>query len=57
VLFVRHNPSAKKLMDDLTKLHGKGKALTILAHKLARAIYHMLKRNTPFSLKQFLATA
>jgi len=57
VLFVRHNPSAKKLMDDLIKLHGKGKALTILAHKLARAIYYMLKKNVPFSLEKFLATA
>ena len=57
VLFVRHNPSAKKLRDDLIKLHGKGKALTILAHKLARAIYYMLKKNVPFSLEKFLATA
>jgi len=57
VLFVRHNPSAKKLFDDLVKLHGKGKALAILAHKLARAIYYMLKNNVPFSLERFLATA
>jgi transposase len=57
VLFVRHNPSAKKLMDELIKLHGKGKALAILAHKLARAIYYMLKKNEPFSLDKFLATA
>jgi len=57
VLFVRHNPSAKKLIDDLTKLHGKGKALTILAHKLARAIYHMLKKNVPFNgVDQFAST-
>jgi transposase len=57
VLFVRHNPSARKLMDDLIKLHGKGKSLTILVHKLARAIYYMLKKKVPFSLEKFLATA
>lgn len=56
-LFVRHNPSAKKMVDDLIKLHGKGKALTILAHKLARAVYYMLKKNVPFNLEKFLATA
>lgn len=55
-LFVRHNPSAKKMVDDLVKVHGKGKALSILAHKLGRAIYYMLKNNVPFSLKKFLAT-
>lgn len=57
VCFVRHNPSARKLVDDLTKMHGKGKALAILAHKLARAIYYMLKHNVPFNLEKFLATA
>jgi transposase len=55
-LFVRHNPQAKKLIDDLAKAHGKGKALAILAHKLARAIYYMLKNKVPFNLEKFLAT-
>jgi transposase len=57
MLFIRHNPSAKNLMDNLIKLHGKGKALSILAHKLARAIYYMLKNNKPFDREKFLATA
>lgn len=57
VCFVRHNPSARKLVDHLTKMHGKGKALAILAHKLARAVYYMLKTNVPFDLERFLATA
>jgi len=56
VLFVRHNAQAKKLIDDLAKAHGKGKALAILAHKLARAIYYMLKNKVPFNLEKFLAT-
>lgn len=57
MLFVRHNPPAKNLMDHLTSIHGKGKALSILAHKLARAIYYMLKNNTPFDRAKFLAMA
>ncbi len=46
---MRHNPPAKKLVEKLAKMHGKGKALSILAHKLARAIYYMLKNNVPFN--------
>ena len=33
---------------------GKGKALTIFAHKLARAVYSMLRRDTAFDLQKFL---
>jgi transposase len=57
LLFIRHNPPAKKLVDSLAKIHGKGKALSILSHKLARAIYYMLKNNVPFNRDKFLATA
>ena len=32
----------------------KGKRLTILAHKLARAVYYMLKRKTAFDMNIFL---
>jgi hypothetical protein len=38
----------------LEKTHGKGKALTVLAHKLARAVYYMLKRDVVFDLDIFL---
>jgi hypothetical protein len=38
----------------LEKKHGKGKALTILAHKLARAVYYMLKRERAFDMNTFL---
>jgi transposase len=54
VLFLRDNPAAQKLLARLEQKHGKGKALTILAHKLARAVYYMLKRQTAFDLPQFL---
>ena len=54
VLFLRDNPAAQKLLARLEKKHSKGKALTILAHKLARAVYYMLKRQTAFDLGTFL---
>jgi transposase len=54
VLFLRDNPAGQKLLTRLEKKHSKGKALTILAHKLARAVYYMLKRQTAFDLQQFL---
>ena len=54
VLFLRDNPAAQKFLARFEKKHRKGKALTILAHKLARAVYYMLKRQTAFDLSTFL---
>ena len=54
VLFLRHNPVGQKYLTRLEKKHGKGKALTILAHKLARAVYYILKRDTVFDMAKFL---
>jgi transposase len=54
VLFLRNNPAAQKYLARLESKHGKGKALTILAHKLARAVYYMLKRDTVFDMQKFL---
>src|SRR5882672_6525544 len=54
VLFLRDNPAAQKLLSRFEKKHSKGKALTILAHKLARAVYYMLQRQTAFDLDTFL---
>src|SRR5262249_7675936 len=54
VLFLRNNPPGKKYLTRLEKKHDKGKALTILAHKLARAVYYMLKRTTAFAMDVFL---
>ena len=39
----------------IAKLHGKGKALSILAHKIGRAVFYMLSRGTVFSMEKFLA--
>jgi transposase len=54
VLFLRENPAGQKYLARLEKKHGKGKALTILAHKLARAVYSMWKRGVVFDLDTFL---
>jgi transposase len=53
-LFLRHHPNGQTLLTRLEKTHGQGKALTILAHKLARAVYDRLKRKTAFDLDIFL---
>jgi transposase len=54
VLFLRNNPVGQKYLARLEKNHGKGKALTVLAHKLARAVYYMLRRDTVFDMDKFL---
>jgi transposase len=54
VLFLRNNPAGQKCLAKLENKHGKGKALTLLAHKLARAVYDMLKRQTVFDRETFL---
>jgi transposase len=54
VLFLRDNPAGQKYLTRLEKKHGKGKALTVLAHKWARAVYFMLKRHTTFEMDKFL---
>ena len=54
VLFLRDNPAGQKALTRLEKKHGQGKALTVLAQKLARAVYDMLTRNRAFDRQQFL---
>jgi transposase len=52
-LFLRCNPEGMKYKNRLVSKHGKAKALSILAHKLGRAVYYMLKRNQAFDMKKF----
>jgi hypothetical protein len=54
VLFLRNNPQGQTYLVRLQKQHDKGQALTILAHKLARAVYDMLKRKTAVDRDMFL---
>jgi transposase len=54
VFFLRNHPAGQKYLARLENKHGKGKALTVLAHKLARAVYDMLTRDVVFDLDIFL---
>jgi len=57
VLFLRGNPAAQQWLAKKAQKHNKAKALTILAHKLGRAVFYMLKRQTLFDQDKFLATS
>ena len=48
-------PGGKKLLGEIEKKHGKGKALSILAHKIGRAVFCRLSRGTVFSMDKFRA--
>lgn len=54
MLFLRHNEPGQKLLARLEKKQGTGKALSILAHQLGRAVYDMLKRSTACDIDLFL---
>jgi transposase len=54
VLFLRKNPDGQQFVERLAKKHGKGKALSILAARLGRAVYVMLKRRQPFDPVKFM---
>ena len=51
----RHLP-AQKYKQRLVRKHGKAKAMAILAHKLGRTVYHVLRRQTPFDAQRFMST-
>jgi transposase len=55
VLFLRNNPGGQKHLRRLAGRHGKAKALSILAAKLGRAVYLMLRKERAFDLERFLA--
>ncbi len=53
-MFLKGNPEGMKFKKRLVKKHGKGKALSILAHRLGRAVYYILKRDQAFDQEKFL---
>jgi transposase len=55
VLFIRQSQRGKEYFLKLEHQHGKAKALTVLAHKLGRAVYFMLTREQAFDLHRFVA--
>jgi hypothetical protein len=54
VLFLRANPAGQKCRTRWEKKPGKGKALTVLAHKLARAVDYILQRQPACDMAKFL---
>ncbi len=54
VLFLRKNTRGQKHLNRLRARHGKGKALSILAARLGRASYFMLRRRTAFDMDRFM---
>lgn len=55
VFFLRSNPEGQKHLRRLAGKHGKGKALSILAAKLGRAVYLILTKERVFEMGRFLA--
>jgi transposase len=51
-LMLREVPAAKTLVARLEKKHGKPKALAILAARIARSVYWMLKRKEAFEVNK-----
>ncbi len=54
VLHLRGNDKAKKYLANLQKRMSKAKALSVMAHKLGRCVYFMLKNETVFDENRFL---
>ena len=55
VLFIRQSQPGKESFMKLEHKHGKAQALTVLAHKLGRAVYYLLTREQAFDLKRFVS--
>jgi transposase len=55
VLFLKGNPAAQQWLEKQASRHGKGKALAILAKKLAQTVYAMLTKNRCFDEARFMA--
>ncbi len=53
MLFLRDNPRGQTHLKRLTRRHGKGKALSILAARIGRATYFMLKNREAFDTERF----
>lgn len=55
-LFLRANPPAKHYHQKLVSKYGNAKALSIIAQKLGRVAYSMLRRRRPYDAKRFFET-
>jgi transposase len=53
-LFLKGNKQGQKYREKFANKHGKAKSLSILAHRMGRAVYFMLKNKKPFDQDKFL---
>lgn len=56
LMMLRHSEEARQFLVRKEKKHGKGRALTMLARKIARTVYHMWKRKEAFDAVKFFAS-
>lgn len=54
LLLIRESVFVKELHKKLKNKYGKARALSIISHKLGRAVYYMLKNGELFDLKKFV---
>ena len=54
VSFLSKCAEGRKLIERLRRKHGKAKALSILAHKIGRAVYYMLTQQQAFDINKFV---
>lgn len=54
VLMLRKQTHVKNYKQSLEFKHGNAKALSILAQRLGKTVYHMLKNNLAFDINMFL---
>ena len=57
VLFLRQSQPGKEYFATLEHKHGKAKALTVLAHKLGRAVYYLRTREHAFALQRVVTAS
>ena len=57
VLFIRQSQPGKEYVATLEHQHGKATALTVLAHKLGRAVYYLRTREQAFDLNRFVTAS
>ena len=53
VMFLRDNERGQKWHTQLVSRYGKGKAMSLIAQKLGRTVYYMLKHREPFDPEKF----
>ena len=54
-LFMRESERAKRYVAKMARKHGKGKAMSILSHKLGRAVYAILRKSDSFNENYFFS--